>query len=109
MGAEPLQWMFFLPKSFVHATISLHMLRAFSGGLQGGNSPWIFDFAAQIRVRIFLKDGALSSLTKKIHAKSTPPKKILKSRPILKHFLNGFFWALDPGMRRCFWMPAFLC
>ena len=52
---------------------------------QGGNSLWIFDFAAQIRVRIFLKDGALSSLSKKIHAKSAPPKKS-KVHANLKHF-----------------------
>ena len=34
MDAEPLQWMFlFAPKSFVHPTVSLRMLRAFSVGL----------------------------------------------------------------------------
>ena len=31
MGAEPLQWIFLPPKSLVHATVSLRMLRAVSG------------------------------------------------------------------------------
>ena len=92
---------YFYPKTSVHVTVSLHMLRACSGGLsvlefrtQSQNeqaSPCLFDYAAQIQVRIFLKDGALSSLsnqknTRQIYA----TQKIVKSRPIFKHFPNGF-------------------
>ena len=83
---------FFAPKSSRYA-------KGISGGLSvlefrtqswneqaqmepGWELPMIFDFAAQIRVRIFLKDGAFFPV-KKIHAKSTPPKN-LKSTPILK-------------------------
>ena len=136
----------FSPNSFVHPTISLRMLslKAFSGifqsyssehnpGMskhgwnQGGNFLWIFDFAAQIWVRISWKTvpflpcpkryqcpffpvrkdiSALSSLSKKIHAKSMPPKNP-KVYANFKRFSQWFLWAFDPGMRRCFWMPIF--
>ena len=32
-----------------------------------------------------------------------------KAQATFKAFSQWFLWALDPGMRRCFWMPAFLC
>ena len=36
------------------------------------------------------------------------PKSHQKSTPILESFVP-LVWGLDPGMRRCFWMPVFLC
>ena len=70
---------------------------------QGKNFPWIFDFAAQIRVRIFLQDGALSSLSKKYTPNLRHPKNP-KVQANSTAFSQWFLWALDPGMRRCFWM-----
>ena len=103
---------YFCPKSFVHATVSLHMLRAFSGGLsvlefrtQSRNEqaqmeptwelPVDFWFCVTVRVRIFLKDGALSSLSKN-RCQIYATQKILKSRSILKHFPNGFSGRSTP-------------
>ena len=98
---------FFCPNSSVHATVSLRMLRAFSGDFSalefrtqsrneqarmesGWDFPVDFWFVAQIRVWIFLKDGALSSLSKRHTRQIYATQQILKSTPISKHFPNGF-------------------
>ena len=126
MGAETLQWIFLkfcscyrLPTyaKGIFRGLSVLEFRTQSRNEQAQmESGWelpvfFFDFAAQIRVGIFLKDGALSSLSKKKNTPNLPHPKTPKVHAHFKTFSQWFLrlCVLDPGMRRCFWMPVFLC
>ena len=83
-----------------------------------------FDFATRVRSRILAEAGTnfvtnsvpkspkffrpFFSWAQEIHSKSTSPAGP-KSTPMLDTFSQWSFWVLDPGLRRCFWTPIFLC
>ena len=70
---------------------------------QGGNSLWIFNFAAQVRVRIFLKDGAFLPCPKKYTPNLRHPKNP-KVHANFKAFSHGF-----SGRSSLVWVAAFGC
>ena len=81
--------------------------------LRHESGPEFYRKLARILSLILPQDHA-EFLTPFFHApkKSTPnPRHLRGQNPcqFWELFSQWFLWVLDPGLRRCFWIPIFLC